>query len=268
MKGSPSLAAPQDGWMTRDARALSRPATVAERGVVAPFTAPLLFGVRLRAGGQAGLEVVFPNPSGREGWFVLPWKSAAEAFRPSLADRALMAALGEAQPTPSALRAAARRAAAEGLAGRAARRAAQSPPPDGATQRQRVETFLSEIGLAGRSAATESDRRRCEALRAQGQAAAALAAAQPAACPMGAARREWLLDGWELFAAAWAEAPAAERPALLRHAACLAPPLPLEAESWPGGEALGPEASPRGGGALGAVAQELAEAALARWLAA
>ncbi|MFN3450412.1 MAG: hypothetical protein ACK44F_17080, partial [Roseococcus sp.] len=144
------------------------------------------------------------------------------------------------------------------------RRAAEGPPASPGQRQARIETFLSELGRAGSALPTESDRRRCAALRAQGLAALALA--QPSDSAGASGRRDWLLDGWELFAAAWAEAPAAERPALLRHAACLAPPLPLEAEDWPGGAALPAEASPRGGGAGGAITQEVAEAALARWL--
>jgi hypothetical protein len=55
--------------------ALAQPLRCAERGVAAPFTAPLLPGTR-----PGGFEVVVPNPAGREGWFILPWAEALDAL--------------------------------------------------------------------------------------------------------------------------------------------------------------------------------------------
>ena len=107
--------------------ALAQPLRCAERGVAAPFTAPLLLGARLRrhAGTRAGgFEVVVPNPAGREGWFILPWAEALDALQPSLMDRALIAGMEEARVTPASLREAALQAAETGLGGRRLRRAA------------------------------------------------------------------------------------------------------------------------------------------------
>ncbi|MCX8135250.1 MAG: hypothetical protein N3D18_14970 [Roseococcus sp.] len=226
----------------------------------------MLFGVRLRAAARGGVEVVISNPAGREGWFVLPWRAAEERFQPSLHDRALIAALGEEPPTPARLRETARKVAAQGLAGRAARRAAEGAVPAWPVRLARVQAFLQDLMRPRGFLATDADCHRSEVLRSQGLAALALANAQPAQTPLGAARRDWLLDGWELFAAAWAEASPVDRPALLRHAACLAPPLPQEVHGWPGGDMVDEAASPRGGGTVRPITQEIAEAALARWL--
>lgn len=117
--------------LDRFAQALAQPLRCEERGVAAPFTAPMLLGARLRrrASGGAragGFEVVVPNPAGREGWFILPWAEALDALQPSLMDRALIAGLEEAEITPASLREAALRAAETGLGGRGLRRAALS----------------------------------------------------------------------------------------------------------------------------------------------
>jgi hypothetical protein len=258
-------------WMARDAQELARPDTCAARGVAAPFTAPALHGVRLRAAPKGGIEVIIPNPSGREGWFVLPWAAALERFRPSLADRALIEALGQEPVTPAGLRAAASRVAAGGLAGRAARRAAEAlalrGPPTPVARLALLESFLAEVALMLRACPPSGPEQRLgEALRAQGLSVLGAAAAQSADDALGAERRDWLLDGWELLAAGWRVAPLEERPALLRRAAALAPPVPLEAEGWPGGAALAAAGSPRGGSVGGSIAQEVAEAAFARWL--
>jgi hypothetical protein len=260
----------EDGWVVRDALALSRPGTCLERGVAAPFTAPALHAARVRAAPSGGVEVVVPNPSGREGWFVLPWSAVLERFQPSLADRALVRALGLERPMPASLRAAAWRVAAEGLSGRAARRAAEATarrgPPALPSRLARIESFLGEVAQTAREAASEPDRRHAHSLHAFGCAALAAAVQQPTAEGMGPERREWLLDGWELLAASWCAASLEQRPSVLRRAAALAPPVPLEAEGWAGGDVLAAAGSPRGGAAGGAIAQEVAEAAFARWL--
>lgn len=258
------------GQAGRDSRALARPGSCRERGVTVPFTSPQLHAMRLRADAAGRPEVMVPNPSGREGWFVLGWSAVVERFQPSLADRALMGALAPGHPTPATLRAAAWRVAAQGLAGRAARRAAEAValrgPATLASRLALIESFLHEMKRLREQAPMEPDRRFAEGLCAHGSAALAAAMAQPSGEALGAERREWLLDGWELLAAAWSAAPVEDHPALLRRTASLAPPVPLEAEGWAGGAALAAAGSPRGDGAGGAVAQEVAEAAFARWL--
>jgi hypothetical protein len=193
-----------------------------------------------------------------------------ERFQPSLADRALIAALGSALPTPEALRDAARRMAAQGLAGRAARRAAEACGPQGArpaTGRiEMIAAFLADLAEFSRACTTDASRRRLEAFRAQGLSALEAAAAQPAGDPLGASRRDWLLDGWDLLAAAWSCANLEERSDCVLRISALAPPFPVEAEGWAGGAALALAGSPLGGGSGGGITQETAEAALARWL--
>lgn len=265
-------ARPQEvaSWAGPGARALARPATCAERGVTACFTTPQLHGSRLRAAPQTGLEVIVPNPSGRDGWFVVPWSAVLEQFKPSLADRALVLNLQDEKLTPSSLRAQAVRVAAKGLAGRAARRAAHDIALRGglvgANRITRIQTFMEEMAQIIRETAGDADLRRAEGLYAQGSAALTAAASQPTADPQGGERREWLLDGWDLLAAGWSVAKPEDRPSLLRRLAALAPPVPLEVEGWVGGEYLAAAGSPRGGSNGGAVTQSLAEAAFARWL--
>lgn len=135
-----------------------RPRSFRERGVAAPFTAPLLSGARLRrmtpalpyAGERSALgpvadaavanasdrlhstalEVLVPNPSGGKGVYILPWADIGPIWRPTMHDvelgrvLATMLGDGDAALTPALMRDAARRVAAEGLAGRAAQQAA------------------------------------------------------------------------------------------------------------------------------------------------
>ena len=68
-----------------------RPRSFRERGVVAPFTSPLLSGGRLRwvpRMGVAGhdLELVVPNPSGGKGFYILPWGDIGSIWRPTMHD--------------------------------------------------------------------------------------------------------------------------------------------------------------------------------------
>jgi hypothetical protein len=109
--------------LERFATASVQPAMSAERGAVAPFTAPLLLGARVRQSPAKGIEVIVPSPAGREGWFILPWSAAEDALHPSLMDRALVEALGPETATPGSIRRATLHAAESGLGGRAMRRA-------------------------------------------------------------------------------------------------------------------------------------------------
>jgi hypothetical protein len=114
-------------FLQRFAAGRYRPTTFLERGVTLPLTTPQLLGARVRPAERRGLELVLPNPSGGDGDYVLPWAALSDFCSPTLHDRALWEAVS-AIPllTPSAVREAARRVAAEGYAGRAAARAADA----------------------------------------------------------------------------------------------------------------------------------------------
>lgn len=127
--GAPQLGTPQPGAFA---------ATFIERGVSVPFTTPGLQVARVRQGktqggrpegGKGRLELVFPNPSGGRGTYVMPWAGVADLCQPTLHDLHLLAALEQAftrgvPVAPAGVQAAARRVALGGAAGRAARAAA------------------------------------------------------------------------------------------------------------------------------------------------
>lgn len=101
-----------------------QPATFLERGVAVPFTTPMLAGTRARPDERNGTELLVPNPSGGAGFYILPWTALRDFCRPTLHDMRLNEAVAETSPiTPLTIRHAADDIAAEGLAGRAARRA-------------------------------------------------------------------------------------------------------------------------------------------------
>ncbi len=111
-----------------------QPATFAERGVAVPFTAPGLAGSRVRMG-KAGLELVFANPSGARGTYVVPWAGVPGICQPTVHDVRLLSALAAGAPPagatrdvigPARVQQAARRVALDGAAGRPARAAAQA----------------------------------------------------------------------------------------------------------------------------------------------
>lgn len=102
-----------------------QPASFAERGIDAPFTAPLLAGARLRPTDRPGIELVVPNPSGGRGVYILPWVSARSLCRPTVHDLRLYEELRRLPGlTPGSVRLAARVVATEGLAGEQAQDAA------------------------------------------------------------------------------------------------------------------------------------------------
>jgi len=95
-----------------------QPASFVERGLDAPFTAPLLAGARLRALNRSGIELVVPNPSGGRGVYILPWNSARTLCRPTVHDLRLYEELRRVPAlTPGSVRLAARVVAIQGLAG-------------------------------------------------------------------------------------------------------------------------------------------------------
>ncbi|WP_439550413.1 hypothetical protein [Falsiroseomonas sp.] len=103
-----------------------RPATRAERGIFVPFTAPMLWGGRIRRLPGSPPELLLPSLSGR-GTYVLDWRSAVAACTPSLHDRQLWARLSLLQhPTPAGVRGVVRKVALMGHAGRPAQAAAEA----------------------------------------------------------------------------------------------------------------------------------------------
>ena len=113
-----------------------QPATFAERGVAVPFTTPGLMGARVRTG-KGGLELVFANPSGARGTYVVPWAGVPDISQPTLHDLRLLSVLGgldRGSITPAKVRAAAHQVALDGAAGRQARSAAHAAEVAGAAR--------------------------------------------------------------------------------------------------------------------------------------
>ena len=103
------------------------PTTFQERGVLIPFTTPLLGGTRARPGTKGGLELIIPNPSGLPGVYVMEWRGIPALCHPTLHDRQLIERIASVYNiTPMTIRGIARDVAAEGLAGENARRAAMA----------------------------------------------------------------------------------------------------------------------------------------------
>jgi hypothetical protein len=103
------------------------PSTFAERGVLVPFTTPLLAGARARSRWRDGAEVLLPKPSGGSGLYVFPWQSVTQLCRATVHDRQLNKRLGALTDiTPATVRHAAREVAIEGFAGREAQSAGET----------------------------------------------------------------------------------------------------------------------------------------------
>ncbi|MDO9708785.1 hypothetical protein [Paracraurococcus lichenis] len=112
-------------WLARFEAGKYKPVTFLERGVALPFTTPALMGGRIRPGERKLPELVLANPAGVEGVYILPWAGLPDVCTPTLHDRALWSRVAQLPIlTPRAVRQATRSVAAEGLAGRAAARAA------------------------------------------------------------------------------------------------------------------------------------------------
>lgn len=104
-----------------------KPATFLERGVTLPFTTPQLLGGRIRPAERQGAELILANPAGVEGVYILPWAALPDICSPTLHDRALWAKVAQLPMlTPRSVRQAALAVAAQGFAGRAAARAAET----------------------------------------------------------------------------------------------------------------------------------------------
>src|SRR4051812_2909771 len=112
-------------WLARFEAGKYQPVTFLERGVALPFTTPALLRGRIRPGERQAPELVLANPAGVEGVYILPWSALPDVCTPTLHDRALWGRVSQLPIlTPRAVRQATRAVAAEGLAGRAAARAA------------------------------------------------------------------------------------------------------------------------------------------------
>lgn len=139
------------------------PNTFRERGVLVPFTTPLLGGTRVRPAAKGGLELVIPNPSGRPGVYVMGWAGIPALCRPTLHDRQLCDRIASADTiTPFTIRGIARDVAADGLAGEDAMRAALAST--GADKHDRTATNLlllmtlvEQVGLFGTAPKNEPD---------------------------------------------------------------------------------------------------------------
>jgi hypothetical protein len=99
--------------------------TFLERGVVVPFTTPMLVGARVRPADRKTLELLVANPSGAGGVYVMSWSGVSTIGTPTLHDQVLYE---QAQAlkviAPAAIRRLTLDAARRGLAGRAAAAAA------------------------------------------------------------------------------------------------------------------------------------------------
>jgi hypothetical protein len=87
----------------------------------------LLAGCRVRATEKTGIELVVPNPSGAQGYYILPPSGLASICAPTVHDVMLLQYLSDdpAEMTPEHVRGAAHRVAAEGFAGHEAAMAAE-----------------------------------------------------------------------------------------------------------------------------------------------
>ncbi|MGX9963484.1 hypothetical protein ACVFYP_09165 [Roseomonas sp. F4] len=122
-----------------------RPATFAERGCAVPFTAPDLTGGRLRRLPPGPAELLLPAPEGR-GVVVVPWSECLGQRAASLHDRQLWDRIvGQDQPTPARIRAAAREVARLGYAGRPAQAAALAAQQRQATAKEALRAALVDI---------------------------------------------------------------------------------------------------------------------------
>lgn len=129
-------------------------ATFEERGVSVPFTTPTLAGARVRQDLRHGLVLVVPNPSGGRGVYVLPWPGVRDMCHPTLHDNMLhdyVTVGSNGQATPASVRAAARRVAMDGAAGRAAHAAAVDAIRIESASREATTRFLL-YALAARTA--------------------------------------------------------------------------------------------------------------------
>jgi hypothetical protein len=124
----------------------NRPATFRSRGVAAPFTTPMLAGVRVRESDHSGVELIVPNPSGGRGIYILDWSGVQALCVPTMHDTILFRRFSRLSTIdPPVIRQAALAVAAEGYAGRAAISAAAA-----AVASDRTERLLAHPRLLSR----------------------------------------------------------------------------------------------------------------------
>lgn len=137
-----------------------RPATFLERGVAVPFTTPLLACARVRPNHRQKLEFVIANPSGGIGFYVMGWDGLASLTRITVHDRLLYeAVLKEPLLTPWTIRAAGRKVALSGVAGRPAAKAAHAAAAQEADDRL-IANFLLIVRLLNQGGMGQIDWRR------------------------------------------------------------------------------------------------------------
>ena len=136
------------------------PITFLERGVLVPFTTPMLAGTRARPAERFGTELLVPNLSGGRGVYVLAWAEIHKLCCPTVHDRRLNQKVQVLiSVTPGSIRQAAREVAVEGLAGRDAQIAAAKAAD--LDHRARLRTnFLLLVALLERLEPGGLDRRR------------------------------------------------------------------------------------------------------------
>jgi hypothetical protein len=94
------------------------PATFEERGVVVPFTTPMLAFSRARGDGNDGLEIIVPGLSGGSGVYIIAWPSVRDVFRMTVHDRAFHDMIETRKATtPGQMRRCAHEIAITGLSG-------------------------------------------------------------------------------------------------------------------------------------------------------
>jgi hypothetical protein len=124
-----------------------QPSTFIERGVAVPFTTPILGAARARPNARSGPDLIVPSPSGGRGVYIMAWSNVDQLCRPTVHDTRLYQAVSRQRAvTPASIRAAARRVAGEGLAGRAAAAAAVSAI-EADSQARMVANFLLLLEL-------------------------------------------------------------------------------------------------------------------------
>lgn len=130
----------------RDRHGLGPPevATFRARGVMAPFTGPMLASARVRAADRDGVELVLPNPSGGPSVFITDWSGASTLRSATLHDTVLfrrIVRLGP--PNPRLVREAALSVAEEGYAGPVAADSARRCRESDRSEHLRIEGLLS-----------------------------------------------------------------------------------------------------------------------------
>ncbi len=148
------------------------PTTFLERGVLVPFTTPILVGSRVRPTERNGVELLVPNLSGGRGVYVLSWTNIHKLCAPTVHDRRLDQKVEALMSvTPGTIRQAAREVAMEGLAGREAQVAAARSTDFDQHARRRTN-FLLLVALLDRVDPGSADHIRVEEPTAEREARA------------------------------------------------------------------------------------------------